>query len=131
MIKANELRIGSLIAMPADSGKPIWKVLEIRELGIIYGQSWETGTAYCKYEIPSPIPLTPEWLERIGFEWKANIHRWVHGTGFRIIQTDAGFENGIGDGSFIQPPLRYVHQLQNLFFALTGVELELKTENHV
>jgi hypothetical protein len=128
MIKANELRIGNLIEMPADSGKPFWKVLEIKELGIIYGQSWETGTAYCKYDIPNPIPLTPEWLERLGYKYSAEDQKWFKqgsllGPLYSIYDGFYGIQ-GLG----IHPGNRYkcVHQLQNLYFALTGEELQIK-----
>ena len=72
-----------------------------------------------------PVPLTPEILEKCGFEWDAIIHRWKHTCGYRIIQDNLGFKNGLGDGSFKQPRLEFLHQLQNLYFALTGEELPI------
>jgi hypothetical protein len=80
-------------------------------------------------EIVSPIPLTAEWLERFGFEidengytkeevhvkcrddksviyWDSEINR------FPLCHTGHKYE--------------YVHQLQNLYFAMTGEELELE-----
>lgn len=50
-----------------------------------------------------PIPLTEEWLSRFGLN--DNQHTRIT----------------------IPRNIKYVHQLQNLFFALTGEELVLKT----
>lgn len=132
MIKANELRIGNLIEMPANSGKPFWKLLEIKEHGVIYGLGWETGTAYCKYDIPNPIPLTPEWLERCGLikaikEPDDSWQTWGN-PHIDIAMAEGGFVLFIRDvdgyyGQIVGKPMQYLHQLQNLYFALTGEEL--------
>jgi len=69
-----------------------------------------------------PIPLTPEWLERLGFDKDTgekesqpfyDVFVWVYGS-WRI-----KFDNTV----YIGPEIKYVHQLQNLWKALTGEEL--------
>ena len=97
-----------------------------------------------------PIPLTEEWLEKFGFEKVIYAsestgygceyilkvgNRDKDGftlNGFTLIYQD-DFSLGIyckeDDGDFITPDLsrfKYVHQLQNLYFALTGEELTIK-----
>ena len=80
-------------------------------------------------EFISPIPLTPEWLERLGFkkreggvcyEWWNGINEVTHDWLVSITEMkDNGqffYRNG-------KHTIKYVHQLQNLFFALTGEEL--------
>lgn len=77
-----------------------------------------------------PIPLTEEWLVKFGFEKnigkdllflampkiKAEIHYEKHNYGNLItLQSDFGM--------FIPDDILYVHQLQNLYFTLTGTEL--------
>ena len=67
-----------------------------------------------------PIPITPEWLKRFGFkpdcnEIQFNLNQFM-------------FENKnnlfyIGQESF---KIQYIHQLQNLYFALTGLTLMIK-----
>lgn len=136
MIKANELRVGNLIAMPADSGKPYWKVLEIRENGVIYGIDWESGTAFCKLDIPDPIPLTPEWLERCGLELRREDKIWqiqVGNTSYLEIEAEEPFMCGVTPETwrdicpiYIWNEIKHVHQLQNLYFTLTGEELTIK-----
>lgn len=70
-----------------------------------------------------PIPLTEEWLLKFGFKddigetktliWKSYK---FHITKDGFVYTDAWYKQ-----NFI--PIKYVHQLQNLYFALTGEEL--------
>lgn len=86
------------------------------------------------------IPLTPEWLQRFGF---INNHsdnkgtRWAIYVGntaaiFTIHINDKatfvkyypdGFDN---DAYWMPVKAEYIHQLQNLYFALTGEELTIK-----
>ena len=62
-----------------------------------------------------PIPLTEEWLLKFGFE--------------RAYDTCYQYKNFILNDKFIMMDiditiqLKHVHQLQNLYFALTGEEL--------
>ena len=66
------------------------------------------------------IPLTEEWLVRFGFDyldlrfWSSKLCIHLKDNEFYVL-----YEQG---RLFIQ----YVHQLQNLYFALTGEELEIK-----
>lgn len=73
-----------------------------------------------------PIPLTEEWLLKLGFEitWSAQgdgttyeldgfpIHSHDFGKHFKECQYDV--------------KLKYVHKIQNLYFELTGKELTIK-----
>ena len=67
-----------------------------------------------------PIPLTEKWLLDFGFVQYSD--EWVKGykKDRILIGEDFDFYNGI----FTQP-IESVHQLQNIYFALTGKELEL------
>ena len=78
-----------------------------------------------------PIELTGEWFMRLGFH--VGTIGFIRRTGFRIKGEGyyLGFTaNGGGVGyQFANPHFEYhifyVHQLQNLFYSLTGRELEL------
>lgn len=77
-----------------------------------------------EFEI-QPIPLTEEWLIRFGFvlykrTLKYNIYIKNGDISIKIKSLISSFRI-YGFGIEIQ----YVHQLQNLFFALTGKELTL------
>ena len=67
------------------------------------------------------IPLTEEWLVKFGFEKDAEEDYCKGDFCFRWQFDKLTLLCDIGH---IQPPLLYVHQLQNLYFALTGEELK-------
>lgn len=68
----------------------------------------------------SPIPLTPEILEGCGFE-KENV--WFCNRNIDIKMLDNIYEVYINE---ILTKVQSLHQLQNLYFALTGEELTVK-----
>tara|TARA_R110000868_G_scaffold256359_2_gene513078 strand:+ start:510 stop:872 length:363 start_codon:yes stop_codon:yes gene_type:complete len=76
--------------------------------------------------IYKPIPLTEEWLLRFGFR-DLGYGEWEKGD---IIldneYTDKGIWNIRETVSHLSIDVKYVHQLQNLYFALTGEELTIK-----
>lgn len=94
----------------------------------------------------NPIPLTPEWLERCGFlqmEYKyydgSTAEAFVQ-KGKRYIIRSMDFKDVspyyamayfpyAQSQNSIPSELRYVHQLQNLYFALTGEELTINNVN--
>lgn len=69
-----------------------------------------------------PILLTEEWLLRFGFE-KSGLY-WTNGL-MIINPTSEDFVFDYGMTKH-QSRIKYVHQLQNLFHALTGEELTIK-----
>lgn len=80
----------------------------------------EEGTAFV------PIELTPEILEKAGFE-KIN---HINGYSFWSFKKKGGVSLAVYDrhttfSGFHVQHTTYVHQLQNLYFALTGEELTL------
>jgi hypothetical protein len=75
----------------------------------------------------NPIPLTPEILEKCGFERQVDENSEDC---FYIPISETFLEIRITDktswiGEVYLPETKYVHQLQNLYFALTGEELEI------
>jgi len=70
-----------------------------------------------------PIPLTEEWLLRFGFEKDANKYSL---SDFRFhIEEPCNFNGLLFCDGFrvITEKIQYVHQLQNLYYALTTQEL--------
>jgi len=63
-----------------------------------------------------PIPLTEEWLERFNWNPPKDI-----GVSFSLTTDEIHFVAGN-----YYKKIEYVHQLQNLYFALTGEELTVK-----
>lgn len=108
---AKELRIGNYVY--AQSGKLVVNRDSIYKVENVNIQSAR------KYE---PIPLTEEWMLKFGFEesyWQAS-GKFAH-----WIKDGADWFDG--DLNCIVyyrvTEIKYVHQLQNLYFALTGEEL--------
>ena len=84
-----------------------------------------------------PIPLTEEWLVKFGFSNPISYkHYFINLDDNNIIFATITSNNiRIGLSSFNQNgrqlseivlQIQYVNQLQNLYFALTGEELEIK-----
>jgi hypothetical protein len=120
-MQANELRIGNWY-----NDKRInrdFVVHGVSKHGIDHGDSDYSPT---RIQNAMPIPLTEEWLTRFGFEDEKLYEEFFEYSINRNhrIQTDGeifvflGYRDGV--------EIKYLHQLQNLYFALTGKELELK-----
>ena len=76
-----------------------------------------------------PIPLTEEWLLKFGFERTDLIDNSNDDWTWLFYQKDSIYIDGsdltIETATGIVIKVEYVHQLQNLYFALTGEELTL------
>ena len=123
-MKPNELRIGNWITKP--DGR------EDRVGEIYYDSVWITneGCDY-GYNIIKPVKLTEEWLEMFGFEYWENpsTKQWQRPGCWLILEINLDNNKFIWEQHDIlnkYVELDYVHQLQNLYFALTGNELEIK-----
>jgi hypothetical protein len=124
-MKATELRIGNLLMYSNNS--EIWTVSGIHEFGIdCFDEIEET---YMEYENFEPIPLTEEWLLKLGFvsqplddkrfiEFKKGLTSVVYKDD-KIILVYVGIQR-VNHNNF-----QFFHQLQNLYFALTGEQLVL------
>ena len=72
-----------------------------------------------------PIPLTEEWLLKFGFSLVS--YRFFISGGHEVRSSAFMFNRfSYFIGSIYIAEVEYVHQLQNLYFALTGKELEIK-----
>lgn len=123
-MESNELRIGNLIVHDDDSERQEYVV------SITYDD--ETGLRFINglvSEDIKPIPLNEDWLIKFGAKkngdiyhislsnLKAEIHFEYYPNGVAVIRSDFA--------ELILDPIEHVHQLQNLYFALTNTELEL------
>jgi hypothetical protein len=112
-MEAKDLRIGNWV-MSLINGES-----QINAKGILW-QSENKGY----YD---PIPLTEEWLIKFGFDEitpKYYVLNIDENTSFTYYYT---FSGGVWHFEFegISIKIKYVHQLQNLYFALTGEELTI------
>ena len=116
-MKATELRIGNYI-------NEVFIVDGIMK-GTVYGSSTERHqiTSY-RYSQIKPIQLTEQWFKDFGFEQFSSYK--LYNKGFFQVDKTAKEQDESGYWFFINSyPVNvvYVHQLQNLYFALTGREL--------
>lgn len=117
-MKANELRIGNWIN---DNGyNSIIGVIDSHYHAIQISGS----PRMIALETIEPIPLTDEWVLRFGFKKDSmvNITFFLKGFGYITIPKNG---NCIFRKEGIEVIIKYVHQLQNLYFALTGEELTI------
>lgn len=129
MLSANELRVNNLI----DSNGEIFIIKSIILSNInnrYLLQLWnvkESDTEVLLYiEKSKPIKMAEEWLLKLGgiqFYTNKVLTHYRFGLYFVRIDGLGGFDLELGKGLSIQ--LDYVHNFQNLYFALTQKELEL------
>lgn len=114
---ASELRIGNYTL---DHGSPEQ---------IPYGSDIDSAG------LMEPIPLSEEWLLKFGFEkFEFEYEEGFETTyvlekknGHQFVLSDT-FQPMDGEIAMLDYKLSYVHQLQNLFYCLTGIELINKAE---
>lgn len=124
MVDAKELRIGNWVY--SSEQEPIRIEGVHNKKGVFHG-FWHNAIVY-------PIPLTVEWLERFGFKYSQNEETYLGVNSFFIEDrsTDKLSKNvdkeafGVWSWQSYLREVKYVHQLQNLYFAITGEELEVK-----
>lgn len=121
MIKVNELRIGNWVERAAG----MMQVTGITEEGVHFSDGDIEDFKY-----PIPIPLTPEILEKCGCVKDENNLQIELGARMRLWFNDGNPAEMdiIQDGkhiSFKCAHIKYLHQLQNLYFALSGNELNI------
>jgi hypothetical protein len=110
-MKANELRIGNWVCIHSIDLQMCIEDFNFRE------------------DFFTPIPLTEEWLLKFGFKKKyqtfefkgLNIDGTVVHFSFDKWRSEYDIENC--DFTEIPAECKHVHQLQNLYFALTNEEL--------
>jgi len=117
MIAPQELRIGNIVRLKSKN----------KDYVIDSGYEIDTGTDSDDFE---PIELTEDWLRKLNFVCLGKKRNWfdynlngrivlsISLDGILLINLNGEFSN-IGS-------VKYVHQLQNLIFALTGEELKIK-----
>lgn len=117
-MKAQELRIGNiveyLIRDEMDAKKEWWEPSQIDAQDILWLSQNPDDEDY------RPIPLTEEWLVRLGFESNPYQDRYEN----KVIHVQCNKTKGYTE-LWIErmPHIKHVHQLQNLFYCLCGEEL--------
>jgi|SRR6185312_13234865 len=118
MINAKELRIGNLVMSNETIPGHIHEI-SCADMGSFFSSIKESL---------HPIPLNVEWLERMGFEQFEVVNSdgdentgWCHTVDHRFTWWSDRLSYGFEE----LHQIKAVHQLQNLYFALTGDELKI------
>jgi len=110
-MKANEFRLGNLIYYKTEFGE-----LMVYRMANIHAETY--------LGVYEPIPLTPEILGKCGFSFFCNGYYANKGS-FELCIIENEFIYFSIEQQITGKKIEYVHQLQNLYFALTGTELEI------
>jgi hypothetical protein len=136
-MKAEELRIGNLVWISDTVTLMLYREIEKINIHHLMGL---TGWKEPIVEI-EPIPLTKEWLIRFGFNYEDPLIYGKSGWYLKLKNQDLPsfifFNNHLQCSLFISSSFNmcfidinghceHVHQLQNLYFSLTGQELTIK-----
>ena len=119
-MKANELRIGNYVTL-------LGKITKVSP--IMIAEEYQSGL--CSSDYLEDIPLTEKWLLKFGFDLIRNnkdsgYKQYENYTnGFTIMFSIEVNEQPVCWVESIGLDVMFVHQLQNLYFALTGKELTI------
>ena len=124
---ANELRLGNIIMFADYDGIVYRKIsaIKLNEFGL-YSDIDGTNFGICK-----PVLITKEWLLKLGFEYSDFYKNYKIKAGqyFNSIKYDNDnyewcYNNDSSDaGCYYVSSIKYIHELQNLYFAINQQEL--------
>lgn len=130
MIQLNELRIGNFIKGPLTINGvfyPDLATVEPIELQLKLDHFMWFKANQDLFESIEPIPLTEEWMLKFSdakeFDLKWDLHQYI-----TVVKRYDKYFLHFSDKGYLLD-VKYVHQLQNICFALTGEELVVK-EKH-
>ncbi len=115
-MKAEELRIGNWVNLYDDYNSQVTGLTNTKKVWCVDDPT-DKECAWSTDKI-KPIPLTEEWLLKFGFEFDGMFYQFNKHQ-IRLIGEEVPYWI---DSSYITN-IKHVHQLQNLYFALTNKEL--------
>jgi hypothetical protein len=125
MIKAEDLRVGDLVRY----GKDIITILAVHANGGVCFADAEKDQMYAENVLLESIPLTPEILEKNGFEIREGTVAYAKNRlALKPLDEGKGYQVGLGSLRFFYIEVRivnYVHELQHILWAL-GEDANLK-----
>lgn len=133
-ISASELRIGNYVFDKFRNREVLVWGIESNHDRIVVNYANGSGIYTVDLKDIEPIPLTEEWLLKFGFDKEIIDSNYIRKVYYHIEDFEVEFhgkrlclrvESQSSVRYFAHHTL-YVHQLQNLYFALTGEELQLK-----
>lgn len=124
-MKENELRIDNYVKETIENEiVQIASIIQVENEIFDFEVKDENGMFSNVQDEIEPIPLTEQWLLKFGFEkCEYSIPDLFINKKLRIKQDSRGFWISACYNFIL---IKHIHQLQNLYFVLTGDELTLK-----
>lgn len=136
-MKASELRLGNIVYYKNKQYEVYGRISPVEiDLDSESRDEHIPNVNLCKVQ---GIPLTEEWLLKCGFKVKHmmdtqkyqiivfhNLKMGYLSFDFSLCINDTNEYSHLDNLVSISKPMKYLHQLQNLYYALTGEELEIK-----
>lgn len=123
MIEITELRIGNKVKCKVSNDAGIYDVLHLNGMGLKVMLSGAREGVWYNGDKLKGIKLTLPILKESGFTW--DMITASRGT-IWLAPGNGGYDvflSGLSGGIYCN--IKYFHQLQNLYFALTGTELTI------
>ena len=128
-MQAKNFRIGNLLTSKQwcgvgeiDGIENIENGFELKVRGYVH--KWEEG----KYFDLTPIKLNYSWLENFGFNRVGSNYALDNGKFHMVVRTNKITNELVFRANNYTMKLEYVHELQNVFFAISKTELQSKNE---
>lgn len=123
VLKASDLRVGNKLLFLGDV-VTFKNITEFREDGIFWIKTFEPKIESKNFHF-KPIPLTEEWLLKFGLKKTHYNNEIIYDSGHQnstYIIIDENSSSYFMWGAYLTS-IKYVHELQNLYFALMKREL--------
>jgi hypothetical protein len=130
-MKTNELKIGNYIIYNNDE---IGVLSGVQDFLINNGKVAINQRIDIFYNIETikPIELNKEWFNKLGMTYYSLPTKSNRSVGYYTLKYGNRFKINSSDGNYsfinFRKEVKYVHELQNLYFAITGEELTYENE---
>ncbi len=114
-MKSNELRIGNKVNLYGSQATIIPNDFE----------KWFQNSPNWEHNAFKGIPLTEEWLLKFGFDLVVKEGNQGEFRVYQLNEITYNTNNGWWWKHHLTVQPKYIHELQNLFFAITGKELTI------
>lgn len=141
-MNANELRVGNLLNEDVLGNCEVSDICEHVVMVKVNNSKLDGTISKVTYTLNygciNPIKLNEKWLLDFGFKHKKcgisgadmwqGLDFWDKECDMAYLTLRGDIKYGLRIQGFINSDIKYVHQLQNLYFALTGKELTIINE---
>lgn len=118
-MEAKNLRIGNYLIWGYNDD--ICRLLKVSENECAFLAVKKRESTYCDTDYLKPVKLNEYWLQGFGFKENEFSYNWENETRLSIYKAGDCFMAQIDNTTIDE--IKYVHELQNLFFAFTKMEL--------